>query len=244
MVGRSSGTAESCGGARRHRLHQCVERMGRGCASGAGQLLGEGIPRSHAGGPAGSLRRGSGHLGTPRARSSAAGGQRGPLSRPVRAIRGAATRGEQHPVVCGSPGPRAEGALRVEAGVGAPRSRSDRGDERVAGRPARTAVGPLAGPRRTRRAIDGLADRPDGGPGSHGLGVVDVDGDDEASVAEQLDGVDPDEPDEDDENDEDDEDDEEAIPARAKDDLRRDEGFDDPPGESMPLWMLDVHTSD
>ncbi len=78
-------------------------------------------------------------------------------------------------------------------------------------------------------------------PGSHGQGVVDVDADGEASVAEQLDGVDPDE---DAEHDEDDENDEEAIVARAKDDLRRDEGFDDPPGESVPLWMLDVHASD
>ena len=77
-------------------------------------------------------------------------------------------------------------------------------------------------------------------PGSHGQGVVDVDADGEASVAEQLDGVDPDE---DAEHDEDDENDEAAIVPRGEDDLRRDEGFDDPPGESVPLWMLDVHAS-
>jgi hypothetical protein len=35
-----------------------------------------------------------------------------------------------------------------------------------------------------------------------------------------------------------------ARAARAADELRRDEGFDDPPGESTPLWMIDIHARD
>jgi hypothetical protein len=62
---------------------------------------------------------------------------------------------------------------------------------------------------------------------------VDGNGDSVGALTDQLDGVDPDE----------EENPEEAIAARAKDDLRRDEGFDDPPGEGTPLWMLDVHFS-
>jgi hypothetical protein len=67
----------------------------------------------------------------------------------------------------------------------------------------------------------------------NGDGDVDVDVDVDGTSIDHLDGVDADE----------DENSDEAIVARAADDLRRDDGFDDPPGESTPLWMLDVNFS-
>ena len=65
-----------------------------------------------------------------------------------------------------------------------------------------------------------------------------------APRADRVNEVKDDGEDEDEVLDQDEEDDAEAIAVRAEDERRRDEGFDDPPGERTPQWLLDVQPQD